>query len=58
MPSRSLYSPLQLLVCNGKVTTLKIGFPNSSEFYRVFAVFAAQNTHFAKKSQNYYVSLQ
>ena len=58
MPSRSLYSPLQLLVCNGKGTTFKMPFPNSSEFYRVFAVFSARNAHFTKKSQNFYVTLQ
>jgi hypothetical protein len=58
MLSRSLYSPLQFLVCDGKVTTIKTAFPNSSEFYRVFAVFSAQNALFTKKSQKFFVSLQ
>ena len=42
--------------CKG--TTLKNGFPNSSEFYRVFAVFTTRKAHFAKKSQNFIVTLQ
>jgi hypothetical protein len=58
MLSRSLYSPLQFLICNGKVTTIKTAFPNSSEFYRVIADFSAQNALFAKKSQKFFVSLQ
>ena len=28
-------------------------FPNSSEFYRVFAVFTARNAHFAKNYQKF-----
>ena len=42
--------------CKG--TTFKMPFPNSSEFYRVFAVFTARKAHFTKKSQNFYVTLQ
>ena len=41
--------------CKG--TTFKMPIPNSSEFYRVFAVFTARNAHFAKNYQKFIVSL-
>ena len=40
MLSRSLHSPLQLLVCNGKGTKFIFGFASSCKLLQIVAIFS------------------